>query len=158
MIARLTDGEKKCLRLVRDQLTSKEIGLKLNISPHTVDRRLKNAIAKLSVHNRRDAALTLAAHEGDQRLAYQPPALPADEPLPEIAILEDAAGTIKPGWDMAIEPPCPPAPAASDTEVGHGLSIAAQLGLIVFLAILAALAFGALLAGLHTLTEIARGR
>ena len=158
MIARLTDGEKDCLRLVREQLTSKEIGLKLMVSPHTVDRRLKNAMAKLRVQNRRDAALALAAHEGDPRLVYQPSALPPTELLPETAVLEDAAGIIKPGWDIAFEPPCQPAPGASDAEDGHGLSIPAQLGLIVALAILAALAFGALMAGLHTLTEIARGR
>ena len=158
LIARLTTGEKDCLRFVREQLTSKEIGQRLGISPHTVDRRLKNAMAKLRVQSRRDAALALVAQEGDQRLVYQPSALPPAEPLPETAVLEDAAGTVKPGWDMAIEPPCRPAPAASETEDGHGLSIAAQLGLIVVLAILAALAFGALVAGLHTLTEIARGR
>ena len=77
-IARLTEGQRQCLRLVLQHRSSKEIAIDLGISPHTVDMRLKMAMQILNVPSRVAAAQALAANEADepyQRLVYQPPAI-----------------------------------------------------------------------------------
>ncbi len=62
----LNEGQKDCLRLVMQHFSSKEIARKLVLSPHTVDKRLKLAIAILGVSSRVDAARILAEAEGDK--------------------------------------------------------------------------------------------
>ncbi len=62
---RLSDGQKECLRLVMQHFSSKEIARRLGVSPHTVDKRLKQAIAALGVNSRVDAARLLAQTEGN---------------------------------------------------------------------------------------------
>ena len=52
----LTEGQKACLRLVDDHMTSKEIGRSLGISHFTVDQRLDAARRKLNAATRKDAA------------------------------------------------------------------------------------------------------
>ena len=47
----LTEREKDIVRLIADEYTSREIGEKLFISYHTVERHRKNIIAKLGVKN-----------------------------------------------------------------------------------------------------------
>jgi DNA-binding CsgD family transcriptional regulator len=80
----LTPGQKACLRLVMQHLSSKEIARELGISPHTVDMRIKRANAALGVSTRFEAARALASGErisdastGDcdryQPLVYQRP-------------------------------------------------------------------------------------
>ena len=59
----LTEGQKACLRLVDDHMTSKEIGRSLGISHFTVDQRLDAA-------RRKDAAKIFAAIE--QRTISEP--------------------------------------------------------------------------------------
>ncbi|MCF0220457.1 MAG: response regulator transcription factor [Muribaculaceae bacterium] len=51
----LSDREKNILILIRSGLASKEIGDRLNISKHTVDRHRQNIIAKLQVSNATEA-------------------------------------------------------------------------------------------------------
>ena len=63
---RLTEGQKDCLRLVEQLLTSKEIARKLDISPFTVDQRLDAARRKLGAQNRKEAAIKFAAIEAGQ--------------------------------------------------------------------------------------------
>src|SRR5436190_23033383 len=82
-IARLTAGQLDCLRLVDQHLSSKEIAAELGISPHTVDQRIRQAIATLGVERRTQAARLVARHtdpyEGPyQRLIHQSPYIPAD--------------------------------------------------------------------------------
>ena len=48
-IARLSQGQLDCLRLVNEHLSSKEIAAELNISPHTVDQRIRQALHILGV-------------------------------------------------------------------------------------------------------------
>ncbi len=94
-VARLTVGQRACLELVDDHATSKEIALRLGISRHTVDARLRQAMQILGVASRREAAVIWRAASGSeeyQPFAYQPPQV---EPL---------AG--------------PPAQRASETEFG----------------------------------------
>lgn len=83
----LTESERACLRLVYQHMTSKDIARQLGVSPHTVDMRLRQAIRKLEVTTRVEAARALlleditqgispatkeaAEKEGYQGLIYQ---------------------------------------------------------------------------------------
>ena len=59
-VARLTSGQLDCLRLVDRHLSSKEIAAELRISPHTVDQRIRQALAILGVERRTQAARIVA--------------------------------------------------------------------------------------------------
>src|SRR5438128_9444613 len=73
-VARLTAGQLDCLRLVDQLLSSKEIAAELKISPHTVDQRIRQALAILGVERRTQAVRIVARYEGPyQRLIHQPP-------------------------------------------------------------------------------------
>jgi DNA-binding CsgD family transcriptional regulator len=52
----LTKAEQDCLHLVGRGLKSKEIARRLNISPHTVDMRMRKALRVLGVARRKQAA------------------------------------------------------------------------------------------------------
>jgi DNA-binding CsgD family transcriptional regulator len=52
----LTPRERDCLGLVAQGLSSKEIALRLEISPYTVDEYIRTAVGKLGAGNRREAA------------------------------------------------------------------------------------------------------
>lgn len=71
----LTDGQKDCLRMVDDLLTSKEIARKLGISRFTVDQRLDSARRKLNAPNRKEAAKIYVAIEArclPEAIVYDP--------------------------------------------------------------------------------------
>jgi DNA-binding CsgD family transcriptional regulator len=71
----LTDGQKDCLRMVDDLLTSKEIARKLGISRFTVDQRLDSARRKLNAPNRKEAAKIYVAIEArclPESIVYDP--------------------------------------------------------------------------------------
>ena len=73
-IARLTPGQLDCLRLVDQHLSSKEIASELDISPHTVDQRVRQALHTLGVERRKQAARLVARYSGPyQRLIHQTP-------------------------------------------------------------------------------------
>ncbi|QNM83911.1 helix-turn-helix transcriptional regulator [Sphingomonas sabuli] len=73
-VAKLTDGQLDCLRLVANHLSSKEIAVELGISPHTVDQRIRQSLATLGVARRSQAARIVARHrEPYQSLIHQPP-------------------------------------------------------------------------------------
>lgn len=78
-IARLTERQKACLRLVGDGYTSKEIGRHLEISPATVDNHVRAALDTLRVENRAEAARVLRSHEAIGPGRRQPPAPPPRE-------------------------------------------------------------------------------
>jgi DNA-binding CsgD family transcriptional regulator len=59
----LTEAERECLRLVYQHMTSKDIARQIGVSPHTVDMRLRQAIRKLEVSNRIEAARALVHTE-----------------------------------------------------------------------------------------------
>lgn len=59
----LTEGQKQCLRLVGDHLTSKEIARQLGISHFTVDQRLDAARRKMNARSRKEAARVFIALE-----------------------------------------------------------------------------------------------
>src|SRR3954462_9980991 len=73
-VARLTPGQLDCLRLVDQLLSSKEIATELQISPHTVDQRIRQALAILGVERRTQAARIVAQYSGPyQPLIHQSP-------------------------------------------------------------------------------------
>ena len=82
---RVTEPQRQCLRLVLTRRNSKEIALALDISSHTVDKRLARACAELGITGRFEAARLLAEHEGMpvhpvpatyETLVYQSPDVP----------------------------------------------------------------------------------
>jgi DNA-binding CsgD family transcriptional regulator len=80
-LAKLSEGQRECLRMVLRHMSSKEIARALNISRHTVDQRLRMAMTVLGASSRVEAARRFAQAEGAggyQRFAYQPPPLEAD--------------------------------------------------------------------------------
>lgn len=58
---RFSPRQIECLILVHEGLTSKEIALRLGVSPSTVDNHLSVAMALLDTDNRRTAAKAMAA-------------------------------------------------------------------------------------------------
>lgn len=74
----LTEAESACLRLVYQHMTSKDIARHLGVSPHTVDMRLRQAIRKLEVTNRIEAARALV-HTEILLGKAQPLAVPATD-------------------------------------------------------------------------------
>jgi DNA-binding CsgD family transcriptional regulator len=57
---KITAKQAQVLNLVLKHMTSKEIALKLGISPYTVDKHIQTACRTLGVENRREAALFIA--------------------------------------------------------------------------------------------------
>lgn len=111
--AQLSEGQKACLRMVLRHMSSKDIARALDISPHTVDQRLKLAMRSLGAATWVDAARAFAAieaGEGYQCLVYQEPDLAgaADPaPLPRSATEgkappDDLGSRRKAGWTVLI--------------------------------------------------------
>ncbi len=165
----LTEGQRACLRLVGQAMTSKEIALRLGVSPHTVDQRLRVAMRTLGAASRIEAARHLARCEHGpvyQPLAYQSPAIalrqhaatmsgPAaewrqDDHGPEMmgeaqARFEDAIGSAR--YHLPL-----PVPTGGRTR--NDLEPLQKIIWIVLIAILSALAFGALLSGMQGLASL----
>lgn len=96
----LSDNQKVCLRLVAQNMTSKEVAQRTGLSFHTVDTYLKGALVKLGASNRRDAARMLLEYEQSQKSGYPPPAV---DLVPETG---DQGTTISAGsWLNIITPP-----------------------------------------------------
>jgi DNA-binding CsgD family transcriptional regulator len=155
-VAALTDKQKDCLRLVLQLKTSKDIARELGISPHTVDRRLKDAIEKLGVSNRFAAAQLLAAHQNCQALACQSPDVGSVPPIADQGE-EDEAGErreaeeLEPRWSLAYGAPSSGIVSYTGAKPLGPLQ---KLLLIAVVAIASAFAFGAILAGLEALSRI----
>lgn len=62
-LARLTEQQRVCLRLVYTHMTSKEIAQLLGVEPGSVDQHVKTAMRILGVNERRVAARLLADYE-----------------------------------------------------------------------------------------------
>ena len=116
-VAQLTDGQRECLRLVYEHMKSKDIARVLNVSPHTVDMRLRTAMKTLSVASRIEAARLLIQHEGGpeayQSLIYHAPELGAPHELPEM----DAPAS-RGSDDRAIGLSSPDSPVAGPPAFG----------------------------------------
>lgn len=125
LVAQLTEGQRDCLRLVFRHMTSKDIARALDISPHTVDMRLRTAMKTLAVASRIDAARLLVESEGEnigyQSLIYQAPdvAETSGEVIIELPASttddDDADQQFSPRFSPDNEPPAggPPRPAGA---------------------------------------------
>lgn len=119
----LTDAERDCLRLVYQHMTSKDIARQLGVSPHTVDMRLRQAIRKLEVTSRIDAARALIAEEVSLGINGMPSDISADayQPLiyqaPEI---EDAAELLRMGSPASQEVGAASIRSSDPKQLEHG--------------------------------------
>jgi DNA-binding CsgD family transcriptional regulator len=172
-IARLTPGQLDCLRLVDRHLSSKEIAAQLHISPHTVDQRIRQALAILGVERRAQAARMIALHsrtaeEPYQWLIHQPPYIPADEQCghPEDAVshqirhADRAGGTGGAGFlteqrPVSVRSSLQP-PFATRSNPRNEMSVGQRLFWIAVIAIGAAFSAGMYLAGLESLARLLR--
>jgi DNA-binding CsgD family transcriptional regulator len=168
-IDRLTETQRKCLRLVYAHLSSKEIAPRLGVEPGTVDQYIKAAMRTLGVSDRRAAARMLAEHEGAavQPLVYQPPEIAAaDEPA---TLGASTGGRREAAFGEAMredqirfeilpslsQGPLPLPLPIRGWKPGD-LSPARRLGWIVLLILLLALSFGIFIAGLEALSRLGR--
>ena len=168
-IARLTAGQLDCLRLVDQLLSSKEIAAELKISPHTVDQRIRQALAILGVERRTQAVRIVARYEGPyQRLIHQPPDIVSGtEPShPEAAVSNQIrhadrageageAGFLTEQRPASFWPSLQP-PFATRSNPRNEMSVGQRLFWIVTIAIGAAFSAGMYLAGLESLSRMLR--
>ncbi len=168
-LARLSDGQRTCLRMVLMHMSSKDIARELGISPHTVDQRLKGASKILGVDSRVEAARTLARAEGAaayQPLVYQTPDIAAaPPPAPIIAHLDhEGADSLsdramredQAAFDLGFrQPPQPislplPIRGARPDDLGP----LQRLGWAVAIMFAVVLTFGIFVAGLEALSRL----
>jgi DNA-binding CsgD family transcriptional regulator len=166
-VARLTQGQLDCLRLVDQHLSSKEIAAELSISPHTVDQRIRQALAILGVERRKQAARLVAQFSGPyQRLIHQSPYIERDSRAghPEAAVGTQirhadraggagAAGFITEQRPASFWPSLHP-PFATRSNPRNEMSVGQRLFWIAAIAIGAAFSAGMYLAGLESLARL----
>ncbi len=166
-VAKLSQGQVDCLLLVDQHLSSKEIAAELNISPHTVDQRIRFALQTLGVERRAHAARIIVKHyEPYQRLIHQSPHIevPAGHPQSAGAISNqirhaDRAGEAG-GADLKTEQrpeslrPSLPLPFATRSHPRNEMSVGLRLIWIVLIATGAAFSAGMYLAGLESLARL----
>ena len=163
-LAKLSDGQRTCLRLVLAHKSSKDIGRALGISSHTVDQRLKGAMRILGATSRVEAAQIHARLEDSyQPLVYQMPDIaagPAPGKLSAPAEEHEAIGGSV-HEDPAIYRAFPPPPSRSlplPLPIGEGkpndLTALQRLGWIFGIVLLMALTFGIFIAGLEALSRL----
>lgn len=98
-LGQLSDRQKRCLELVSQGLTSKEIAPLLDVTPGVVDNYIAAAIVKLGANGRRDAARILVGHEKAmvQPLHLQPeaiaPVLPTADEMDRADQTQDTGST-----------------------------------------------------------------
>ena len=171
-VARLSDGQRQCLALVDQHLSSKEIALQLGISPHTVDQRVRQALHILQVEKRGEAARLVAAVMRErcdpayQHLIHQPPyidaAPAAAHPVEAVGDQIRQAGRAGETSLVGIETEQRPAnrwaslplPFATRSQPANEMSVGVRLLWIVLIAIGAAFSAGMYLAGLESLSRM----
>lgn len=166
-VERLTDMQRKCLRLVYAHLSSKEIAPRLGIEPGTVDQYVKAAMRTLGVADRRAAARLLAEHEGStaQPLVYQSSDIADAAETATFAAStggrpEAATGAMREDQAMFQLLPGPretlPLPLPIGGRKPNDLSAGRRLVWIVVLILLIALCFGVFVAGFEALSRLGR--
>jgi DNA-binding CsgD family transcriptional regulator len=166
-VARLSPGQLDCLRLVDQLLSSKEIAAELKISPHTVDQRVRQALAILGVERRAQAARLVAQVKGPyQRLIHQSPYIPADAQSghPGAAVSHqirhaDRAGEAGGAGFLTEQRPASSWPSlqlpfATRSNPRNEMSVGQRLFWIAAIAIGAAFSAGMYLAGLESLARL----
>jgi len=166
-VARLTAGQLDCLRLVDQHLSSKEIAAELGISSHTVDQRVRQALATLGVERRAQAARLVAQYSGPyQRLIHQSPYIeptvhtghPGATVSHQIRHADRAGEAGGAGFLTEQRPasfwPSLQLPFATRSNPRNEMSVGPRLFWIATIAIGAAFAAGMYLAGLESLARL----
>jgi DNA-binding CsgD family transcriptional regulator len=166
-VARLSPGQLDCLRLVDQHLSSKEIAAELNISPHTVDQRIRGALQILGVERRTQAARLVARHSGPyQRLIHQSPYIEPDAPglqqtgavSHQIRHADRVGGVGFSGFITEQRPeqfrPFLQPPFATRSNPRNEMSVGQRLLWIFLIATGAAFSAGMYLAGLESLARL----
>ncbi|PAL22086.1 helix-turn-helix transcriptional regulator [Sphingopyxis sp. GW247-27LB] len=139
-ISLLSAAQIETLRHVFEHKNSKEIARIMDVSPHTVDERVRRSIKKLNVSNRVEAARLLASNgvfdhvTPYQSLRYQLAEL--GEP-PPAADAEEGRSSLRRVFDIGL-----PFPTASQPTNRHGLMERIVWPILIALATI--LAFSAL--------------
>lgn len=71
-LSELSEGQRSCLRLVAEGMSSKEIARATGLSHYTVDTYIKRALPVVGASNRRDAARIVVNSEQSQKMGPQP--------------------------------------------------------------------------------------
>lgn len=166
-VARLSAGQLDCLRLVDQHLSSKEIAAELDISPHTVDQRIRGALQILGVERRTQAARIVAQYCGPyQRLIHQSPHIHGEPQSghPEAAVRQqirhaDRAGEAGGAGFLTEQRPAPfwpslQPPFATRSNPRNEMSVGQRLFWIAAIAMGAAFSAGMYLAGLESLARL----
>ena len=169
-VAKLSRGQLDCLSLVDQHLSSKEIAAELNISPHTVDQRIRFALQVLGVERRSQAARIVGRYcEPYQRLIHQSPHIELPSPGPhstpaisnQIRHADRAGEAGRPDLNTEQRPesfrPSLPLPFATRSYPRNEMSVGLRLTWIVLIAIGAAFSAGMYLAGLESLARLLKG-
>jgi DNA-binding CsgD family transcriptional regulator len=174
LVARLSQGQIECLLLVDRHHSSKEIAVRLGISPHTVDQRIRGALEKLGVERRGEAARLVAdAISADdptyQRLIHQSPhidphvAAGHQEGTVRTQIRHaDRAGEASPPGNLTEQSPAGfgsplQLPFATRSHPSNEMSVGLRLVWIVLIAMGATFSAGMYLAGLESLSRMISG-
>lgn len=167
-VARLSEGQRECLRMVYRHMETKEIARVLGISPDGVTQRIKAAMRILGVSRRRDAAMILAQFEGTE--PYPPLVYPSRDIAlePDPATFGPSTGNERPSGfageamreeQVAFEAAAPhpgrpalpfPLGGARPNDVGWMRRLAWIAGITIGIA----LAFGALVSGVEALARL----
>ena len=166
-VARLSQGQLDCLLLVDQHLNSKEIAAEINISPHTVDQRIRQALQILGVERRTQAARIVARYKTPyQRLIHQSPHIePGARPAePEAAVSHqirhaDRAGEAGEAGFLTEQRPASfrsplQLPFATRSNPRNEMSVGQRLFWIAAIAIGSAFSAGMYLAGLESLARL----
>ena len=170
-IARLTEQQRACLRLVFAHLTSKEIAPLMGIEPGSVDQHIKAAMRILGVDGRRTAARILAEHEAAsdiQPLVYQPLDIapppdpgkfgpPIESGWHSSGLSGGAMREQQAAFRVATSGGAPTLPLPIGTTRPGDLNWLTRLAWIAAIAIGVALAFGALVSAIEALGRLTRG-
>lgn len=163
-LGKLSEGQRRCLRLVLAHKSSKDIARELGISSHTVDQRLKSAMRILGATSRVEAAQTHARLElGHQPLVYQTPDIAADTVAGRFGAPAEGQAAIgatvreDPAIYRAFQTPAKrslPFPLPNREGTPNDLTALQRLGWIFALVLLMALTFGIFVAGLEALSRL----
>ena len=165
-VSRLSQGQLDCLRLVNEHWSSKEIAAELGISSHTVDQRIRGALAILGVERRSQAARLVAKTAGPyQRLIYQTPDIGRsgliDQPEKAVDIqirhVDRTGGSGSEGLETEQRSKPRPSlylPIATRNHPKNEMNVGLRLIWIFIIAIGATFSAGMYLAGLESLSRM----
>jgi DNA-binding CsgD family transcriptional regulator len=168
-VARLSEGQRACLRMVYRHMETKEIARTLGISPDGVAQRIKTAMRILGVNRRRDAARILAEAEGS--ISYPPLVNPpwdiAATPEPVMIALPNEGERRLYGepsgiglreeqvaFETGFPPPSPMLPLPMGGARPNDVGWLKRLAWIVGIVVAVTLAFGGLFAGVDALVRL----